>query len=291
MSGGGNVKVGNAQYIGTRGEQQDYFGITDEEDAAFVAHGGVVAVVADGVGGHAHGGEASEVAVREFLRAYRAKPRGAWVPDTLYFAAKAANHAVCAFAQAQGEAGNCGTTLVAAALHPESRTLYWVSVGDSRLYLLRGQEWVQLTVDSNYASLQRKKVAQGKAPQEALTPHADHRVLTSFLGLKNFCEIDRSVRPFMIHEGDRLVLCTDGIFNALSAKELVGCLGGAPQAACELLVRSVLAKGLKNQDNCTVAILGYALPDEAGGNEPAPKNRLGGLSERVKTRLGLKWRL
>lgn len=286
MTGGGQVKVGNAQYIGARGEQQDYLGITDEHDADFVRHGGVVAVVADGVGGHAHGGEASQVAVREFLRAYRAKFRGTWIPDALYLAVKAANHAVCEFAESQGQAGNCGTTLVAAALHPESGSLHWVSIGDSRLYLLRGQEWAQLTMDGNYASLQFKRVARGAAAQDVLAEHPDHRVLTSFIGLKNACEIDRSIRPFRLQEGDWLVLCTDGIFNSLSAEEMVGCLRADPQAACEALVRSVLAKGLKHQDNCTVAILGYGLAEPPGADAPAREEAAGAP---VKARPGRKW--
>ena len=279
------VQVGNAQYIGARGEQQDYFGITDEENADFIAHGGVLAAVADGVGGHAHGGEASQVAVREFLRVYKAKSRAAKISDALYVAVKAANQAVCEFAEARGEAGNCGTTLTAAALHPESRALHWVSVGDSRLYLLRGGEWVQITVDGNNASLRLRKTARGDGPQDAPAADRHGRALTSFLGLKHFCEIDRSVRPFAVQPGDWLVLCTDGIFNALGAAELVGCLHSQPRAACELLVRSVLAKGIKNQDNCTVAILAYGLPDAPAEAPPPPP---GGLWGRVKTRMGLR---
>jgi protein phosphatase len=278
----GKVKVGNAQYIGARGEQQDYFGITDAADEHFVRHNGVVAVVADGVGGHAHGGEASQVAVREFLRTYRARPWGSRIPDALYLALKAANHAVCEFAHAQGEAGNCGTTLVAAALHPHSHALYWVSVGDSRLYLLRGQEWAQITADGNYATQHFKRIARGTPPSDALATKLDHRTLTSFLGLRHFCEIDRSIRPFTVEEGDWVVLCTDGIFNSLGTPELVGCLQGDPQKASEALVRSVLAKGLKHQDNCTVAILAYGAED-AEADAPAPADKP------PKARGGLKW--
>jgi protein phosphatase len=284
-----SIKVGNAQYIGARGEQEDYFGITDETDEDFVRHGGVVAVVADGVGGHAHGGKASELAVREFLRVYRAKPRGVPIPDALYKALKAANHAVCTFAEAEGETGNCGTTLAAAALHPESRSLYWANVGDSRIYLMRGQEWAQLTTDGNYASQQLKKVARGIAPQEALNPDANHRILTSFLGLKHYCEIERSLRPFTVHSGDWIVLCTDGVFNTLTGDELLGCLKSEPKAVCEMLVRAVLAKGLINQDNCTVAVMAYGLEDCAADvNAPIQESRAGGLVGLVKTRLGLK---
>jgi PPM family protein phosphatase len=257
----GHVTTGYAQLIGERGEQQDAYGISDAQDIDFVQHGGVLAVVADGIGGHAHGADASALAVEEFMRAYQCKFRRAKIPETLYAALKKTNAAVCEFAELQGEEHNCGTTLVAAVVHPKARALYWVSVGDSRLYLLRGTEWVQLTADGNYTHRWAKKLARGTLSEEDEQKLATHsEAITSFLGSKHPADIDRSLRPFRLHPGDWVVLCTDGLFNALTEEEIRGCLQGDPQAACETLVQAVVAKAYKTQDNCTVVALGYRLP-------------------------------
>jgi protein phosphatase len=261
-----NIKIGYAQSIGTRGEQQDALSISDADDIDFVQHGGVLAVVADGIGGHAHGGDASELAVQAFMRAYQRKPRKAAIPEVLLSALRKANAAICEFAEIQGAGDNCGTTLVAAVLHPKSRAFYWVSVGDSRLYLLRGGEWVQITNDGNYAHQWAKKMAKGTLPEEEREVCANPEILTSFLGVKRLDDLDHSLRPFRVQPGDWLVLCTDGLFKALSEQEMVECLRDEPQAACDRLVQAVLAKGLKPQDNCTVAILAYKLPNVPGSS-------------------------
>lgn len=257
------IKLGNAQVIGERDEQQDAFGFSDFENDDFTRYGGVAAVVADGIGGHALGAEASEKAVQVFLQTYRAKLKlkKTKIPHALFFALKAANRAVRQLARVRGESGNCGTTLVAAVLHPPSRALYWISAGDSRLYLLRGKQWVQLTADGNYASQRIKQIARGTV--SGITPklEANPNVITSFLGVHKLTEIDHSIRPFILQEGDWLVLCTDGIFNGLSSEELVNGLYGDPQAACDRLARLLLAKSLKNQDNSTVVAMGYQLED------------------------------
>lgn len=257
------IKLGNAQVLGERDEQQDAFGYNDVENGDFARHGGVVAVVCDGIGGHAHGAEASEKAVQVFLQAYQAKLKlkRTKIPHALFFALRAANRAVRQFARDRGVYGNCGTTLVAAVLHPPSRALYWISAGDSRLYLLRGKQWVQLTSDGNYASQRIKQIARGTV--SGITPklEANPNVITSFLGVHKLAEVDHSIRPFILQEGDWLVLCTDGMFNGLSSEELVNGLYGEPQAACNRLARLLIAKGLKNQDNSTIVAMGYQLED------------------------------
>lgn len=249
------VKTGYAQEMGQRLEQQDAFGFSDKDDGEFLRHGGVAAVVADGVGGHSHGKGASETAVRVFLRAYQSKRQDEPISGALYRALLEANDAVCEFARDQGEHENCGSTLVAAVLHPPSRALHWIGVGDSRLYLLRGKELAQVTTDGNYASYLLKRTVRpalaGYTPRLDIAPLS----LISFLGMKHLTEIDRSIRPFAWQEGDWLVLCTDGIYNTLDAAEMLGCLAAEPQQACDALLLSALDKGLTHQDNATVAIL------------------------------------
>src|SRR5436305_3497808 len=118
---------GNAQHIGTRSEQQDSFGFSDPRDRTFTSHAGVLAVVADGMGGMAGGKTASRTAVKAFLDAYKLKRQNETIPAALNRALHFAHEAVRAAAQQIGEE-NMGTTLLAAVTHGQG--LYWISAGD-----------------------------------------------------------------------------------------------------------------------------------------------------------------
>src|SRR5258708_1760599 len=85
---------GNAQHIGSRQQQQDAFGFSDLSDAAFRKHGGILSVVADGMGGMAHGDAASKTALRSFLDAYLRKTETEPIPDALQRSLMEANQAV-----------------------------------------------------------------------------------------------------------------------------------------------------------------------------------------------------
>jgi PPM family protein phosphatase len=259
----------NVQYIGTRNEQQDDFGFSDDLDLDFVAHGGVLAIVADGMGGLARGSEASRLAKQTMLEAYEAKPQEEPVPEALARALVAANKAVYALAQQNGQAGEIGTTLVAGVIF-EGR-LYWVSAGDSRIYLYRRGRMRQLSTDHDYAKELEQEVAVGKITAEEALTHPMRRALTSYLGLKALPQVSRSMRPLPLQEGDRVLLCSDGLYNALEEQEITELLSSDPREAAEAMITAVEKKNRRSQDNVTVAILaceaetdraGYALSSE-----------------------------
>src|SRR5579872_2038228 len=125
----------NGQHRGGRADQQDSFAFSDPADRGFMEHGGLLAVVADGMGRMAHGAQASRIAVDTFLEAYAAKDRDDDIPAAMRRALHAADRAVFQFAAAAAPPDDAGTTLVAAAL--AARHLFWISVGDSAIYLFR----------------------------------------------------------------------------------------------------------------------------------------------------------
>lgn len=256
-----NITAGSAQIKGMREEQQDALGFTQQEDKDFIEHGGILAVIADGIGGHAHGKEASNRAVAAFVQHYAKKPRQVSIQEGLYHALIESNHAVLDFAETQGESENCGTTLVAAVLHSNSNSLYWIGVGDSRLYFFRDNELVQFTSDANYGGYLIRKLARGKASRDDLHAEENSHRLTSFLGVKKFGRIDRSIRAFPLQKGDKVLLCTDGIYQALSKGELIGFLSVEPKQACDRLIQAIVTKNLDHQDNATVVILAYGLKE------------------------------
>ena len=294
------IKLGGAQILGKREEQQDAIAFSDKEDREFVEHGGILAVVADGIGGHAYGGDASRRAVMAFRRDYNAKPRMASIPDALNHAMDQANQAVLKFAENKGVSDNCGTTLIATVVHPDSSSLYWCGVGDSRLYFFRNGQVAQFTSDANYGSQLIKKVARGDLSREGLSLEGNHYKLTSYLGIRKLVNIDRSIRPFPLHEGDIVLLCTDGVYQALTKEELLECLLNEPELASEKLVQMVLKKDFENQDNATVAILAYGfieskrivLPKTTTinqNNEAESKNEKTKASPTIKIGRSLLW--
>jgi protein phosphatase len=106
---------GNAQHQGCRREQQDSFEFSDPTDRAFMDHGGLLAVLADGMGGMANGAQAGRIAVEVLLEAYTGKDRDEDIPAAMHRALCAADRAVFDFACAV-PADEAGTTLVAAVL-------------------------------------------------------------------------------------------------------------------------------------------------------------------------------
>lgn len=246
------VLPGNCQHIGARSSQQDAFGFSDKDDLAFVAHGGVLAVVADGMGGMAHGGEASHMAVRAFLQSYMVKSADETVPKALRRALDEANQAVISLAY-QADEENVGTTLVAAVIH--GNALHWVSIGDSRLYLWRDRQLTQLSADHIYANDLDRDAANGNISREDAENHPERRSLTSYLGLTPLDLIDHNPQHFPLFGGDRLLLCSDGLYVALVESEIAPLFNLDSQQTAEDMVALVLAKNRPGQDNLTVAIL------------------------------------
>jgi PPM family protein phosphatase len=260
------VYPGNAQHHGTREHQEDSFAFSNLDDHTFVAHGGVLAVVADGMGGLARGGEASSIAVRTFLQRYESKTADQSVPDALHAALLAANDAVVTLARAHDAVGNVGATLVAVVIR--DRVLHWISVGDSRGYLFRGGRLEQLTLDHVYGVDLDGRAAAGTMSREDASADPDRGALTSHLGQLTLALVDRSNEPLPLERGDRVLLCTDGLYRALAADEIAGALGGEAHRACEKLIDAVMLKAFESQDNVTAVALAVGAPTEQPGSVP-----------------------
>lgn len=251
------IVPGNAQHIGARQEQQDAFGFSDFDDAALVRRFGTYAVLADGMGGLAMGRETSNLAVRAMLAELAAVPNGEPIPEALQRSVHRTNAAVYQLAIENGMEWNIGTTLLTAVIREGG--LYWVSVGDSRIYLYRAGSLSQLTTDHVYARKLIEKVKQGAMSRAEAEQHPERHTLTSYLGIAEVQEIDQNMRAYPLRPGDCIMLCSDGLYGSVGEGEMIQCLehGEDPQRAAELLVQAALSKGRTNQDNVTVAILAY----------------------------------
>jgi protein phosphatase len=247
-----NLSVGNAQDIGAREEQQDAFAFSDWQNKKFRRHGGVLGVLADGMGGIAGGADASRTAVRTFLESYESKSTDESIPAALLRALNNANRAVLDLAKREN-LEEIGSTLVAAVAHDSS--LYWISAGDSRLYLFHNDRFTRLNNDHVYANELNHKVAEGKISNGKAQDDPQRAALTSYLGLSDLPAVDRAIRPLALETGDSVLLCSDGVYNSVTESEMTAALRGAPQKACESLVQAALSKQKKNQDNLTAVSL------------------------------------
>lgn len=247
----------NAQHIGQREQQQDAFGFSDLDHADLVTRQGALAVVADGMGGMAMGQEASNLAKKVMLESF--EQNGHLPPDqVLLQSLKTANDAVYHMASEAGLAHQVGTTLVAVLIR--DGFLYWISVGDSRIYLFRNHELAPLNIEHTYARHLLQEIKSGQLTPEQAALHPERQALTSFVGMERLIEIDRNIKPFVLLPGDRLMLCSDGVHGTLTDHELGDILTVHQEDAAEAIVNYVLDRNIPHQDNATVAMLTYNPP-------------------------------
>ncbi len=240
----------NAQHIGSRHSQQDSFGFGDPDNRDFVAHGGFLAIVCDGMGGMEFGDAASKAATRAFLDAYQLKTPAEPIPAALQRSVRAANDGVVALARSYGLSDGMGTTLVAAAFH--DTVMHYVSVGDSGLFLLRGGNLQMLNRPHVFANLLDAAVARGTLSAADAESHPERESLTSFIGAEMLDEIDASVDPIPLMPGDAVLLASDGLFKTLTHSEMVSSMNGNPLGWPEALVAQTIGKKREHQDNVTV---------------------------------------
>lgn len=211
------------------------------QDAVVCLHH--LVAVADGMGGHPGGEVASSLALALLEAAFTGRSL-----DELEAAARAANRAIADRSSTSSQLEGMGTTLCAVGTTGDGR-LAVVNVGDSRVYLMRDGSLRQLTDDH---SVTADLVRRGELTEQQAVDHPDRSVLTRALGTGPTVDVDGAVHS--ARAGDRLLLCTDGLFNEVSAEhvrsllEATGDLG----AVADALVDQALSNG--GSDNVTVAV-------------------------------------
>ena len=258
VSTGGSLYVvpANYQHIGARENQEDAFAFSDLSDAERVRKNGILALVADGMGGLSRGEEASSLAVKVFLREYEARKDEETIGQCMNRALRIANTAVYDLAfTGEEEDDDLGTTLVAVVIYRDE--LHWIAVGDSRIYLYREENLQQLNLDHIYANHLLNDVVNGKISLKEAEKHPERNYLTSYLGLPELNEVDQNDDPLPLKPGDRILLCSDGLYDTLSESRIAAILEGGEAPVAEEMVRQVLAKDSRHQDNVTVIVLSF----------------------------------
>ena len=241
--------VGRAHNIGMRNYQQDSFGQTP-----ILNNQGLLAVVADGMGGLSNGEKVSQRIVMKALD-YGVRLANTPNADTLVQMVNVINQDVN---QMLGEENlfKSGSTLVATKVVKDH--LWWASVGDSRIYLYRNGYLNQLTRDHDLLQEWMVEVNAGRMSYEQAISSPDGRKLTSFIGMGKLRHIGYNDSPLQLCPGDRILLMSDGVYGTVSNDEMVQILKTNPnvQDAADAVSRKIEAAKRRHQDNYTVMILG-----------------------------------
>lgn len=248
--------------ITTFGSRTDIGCLRDHNEDSLVVAPPLFAV-ADGMGGHAAGEVASEIAVNVLAERAPDHPDG----EALARAVEEANRAIIRAAhEGRGREG-MGTTMTAAML--EGERLVLAQVGDSRAYLLHQGKIQQLTRDH---SLMADMIEAGQLTQEEARTHPQRSVITRALGSDPHLQPD--IYEINVETGDRLLICSDGLSGMLHDKEIEHtlCRVQDPQRCASQLVNEAIAAG--GHDNVTVIVVDVTGFAEVRRKKMARKTKL-----------------
>lgn len=214
----------------------------------------VLAVLADGMGGHAGGAIASRLVCDTF--ADRVAHAAGSVKERLCEALAEANAAIAEKVDASPTLSGMGSTVVGAAF--TTAGLEWISVGDSPMYLFRRGEVALLNEDHSLAPALDRLADEGQISHDEARSDPRRHMLRSAVTGEDIDLVDLSPRALPLDAGDYVILASDGI-HPLCAEDVgrvvAGCAAAGPQAVANELIRVVIALREPHQDNVTVVVV------------------------------------
>jgi serine/threonine protein phosphatase PrpC len=259
------LRVGAASDVGRSRERN--------EDSYLVSH--PLYVVADGMGGHRGGAEASSIAVEVLSRIADGEEDHQGLAEQI----REANRTVFERQARDRSLAGMGTTVTAVLAEGDNVRLG--HVGDSRAYLLRDGELRQLTEDH---TLVHRMVQEGKISEEEAHVHPQRSIVTRALGVDQDIEVDEEVLE--MRDGDRLLLCSDGLTSMMREESVQEILEAHadPQEAAEALVDAANRAG--GLDNITVVVIDFVPGDGVELLAPPPAAETDGKTGEVAPERG-----
>lgn len=262
-------EIAGGQIDGARDYQEDaflhsYLDITDDPKST-----GVV-IMADGMGGHAAGNIASNLVVSTFNKTFNASFDADDIPNALRVSLAKANGALSESIRETPALDGMGCTMVAGVFH--AGKVWWVSVGDSHLYLIRDRELSKKNEDHSYGGYLDRMAAQGMEIEPE--PGLSRNMLMSAMTGDDIAEIDCPNEHVQLLPGDRLIIASDGL-DTLSSGSIIqmSAWSQTPKNAVEALLKAVEDADKPRQDNTTVIVIDVVDRDADGAapTDPAPK--------------------
>jgi serine/threonine protein phosphatase PrpC len=250
---------------GGREKNEDRMGYCYTRDSGLFA-------LADGMGGHPEGEMASQLALQTMAALYQRDARPV-LADPIRFlqdAVMAGHHQLLRYASEKGLIDTPRTTIIACIL--QGNAAYWAHCGDSRLYFVRGDKLIARTRDHSYSELQ-----QTLSSVVPLNERYNRNVLFTCLGSPGKPVVD-TAGPLLMQEGDRIMLCSDGLWGTVEDEEITRHLSTRTISdAVPELVEVALRNGGVKCDNVTV----LAMEWESASNDEQPNVSTESLGEEV----------
>lgn len=242
--------VANLQGIGARARQEDSFSVLNALDESLHERNGMLLCVCDGMGGMKDGKLASETAAAVIRNVFMSLDTAADIPEQLIYGIYRATDSVLSKLDGDG-----GSTVVECVVIHER--LYYISVGDSYLYLFRGGKLLRINSEHNMCHQRYlENIRDGDLDAVECRNDSEAAMLTSFLGMAGELIIDNNADPIPLIKGDVLLVCSDGVCNALSKDELIAALDcDSVHQMCRNIEKAVTDHADPNQDNYTAVIL------------------------------------
>ncbi len=246
-----SFEIAGSQIDGARDYQEDAFLITHLGDSRNPNSGSLV-IVADGMGGHAAGNVAANMAVQNFNQHVTRNYPSAKLPEVLKESVNQANQAISATVREANVLKGMGCTLIGALF--DRAGLHYASVGDSHLLLIRGDEISKTNADHSYGGYLDRMAASGQPV--AADPTLTRNMLLSALTGESIMEVDCPESPVELRPGDRILICTDGM-DSLDHSEILQISKSAitAKSCVDKLLNGVKLKNVPRQDNTTVVTI------------------------------------
>ena len=245
------MKYYASSIVGTRKYQQDSYACIETPE-------GILAVICDGMGGLEGGERASGLAVRTLVEDYISGSI-ANIRKFLRNEAIRIDSMVTKLCDDNGRPLGAGTTMVA--VYIDNGCMDWISVGDSKIYVIRNNTIQCIVREHNYRMMLNDMYMKGEITLEQYRSK-EHKAeaLISFLGIGSVSLIDESENSLQLMQGDIILLCSDGLYKSLSEQMILAVISDNyfdMQRAADELTDAALRYSSKSQDNTTVVLLHY----------------------------------
>ena len=243
--------IASDQIDGARDYQEDAYMVNQlgESDNGDLC---ALIVMADGMGGHAAGNVASNMVVATFNKTFQSNFPTSDVSDVLTDALNRSNEQIRASVKETPALRGMGCTMVTAYL--EDANLYWVSVGDSHLYLIRDRELIKQNADHSYGAYLDMMKEQGMEIEEQ--PGMSRNMLMSAMTGEEISSIDVSEAPIKVRPGDRVIVASDGLDTLGDGAIIQYSSWSATAKECVYaLLKAVEDANKINQDNTTLIVV------------------------------------
>lgn len=247
--------IGLQTHIGRRATQQDAMAVSKMDISSF-KNEKFIAVLCDGMGGMNGGERASSLCVEQFVSKFAVNTDA--IPTFYRNTIVDVDSQVASLKDDNGNYLGGGSTLVSVVV--DDNKLYWGSVGDSHIYILRGNDMVLVTKEHNYMLELMEQVKKGEITIEQANADKEKEALISYMGMGSVSLMDVIEKPFELQKNDVIILCSDGLYRSVSDEEIAGYVRSEPnnmQALADKLVDCALSKNNPYQDNTSVIVIKY----------------------------------